>query len=48
MKYSHNGNAASAIAMDAAAMGQYATTVGRMMAYLDREAIAARQERQYR
>ena len=48
MKYSHNGNAASAIAMDAAAMGQYATTVGRMVAYLDRDAIAARQERQYR
>lgn len=43
-----NGELACAIEMDAAAKGQYATTVGRLVAYLDREAIAARQERNYR
>ena len=48
MQCSHDGSAAYAIEMDAAARGQYATTVGRMEAYLDREAIAARQERHYR
>lgn len=48
MKCSHNGNAAHAIKMDAAAMGQYATRVGGMFAYLDREAVEARRERNYR
>jgi hypothetical protein len=48
MKYSHDGDAAHAITMDAAAMGQYATRVGGMLAYLDREAVEARRERNYR
>ena len=48
MNAKHNGELACAIEMDAAAKEQYATTVGRMVAYLDREAIAARQERHYR
>lgn len=48
MKYSHDGDAAHAITMDAAAMGQYATRVGGMFAYLDREAVKARRERNYR
>ena len=48
MKCSHNGNAAHAIKMDAAAMGQYATRVGGMFAYLDREAVEAVKERRMR
>ena len=48
MNAKYNGELACAIEMDAAAKEQYATTVGRMVAYLDREAIAARQERHYR
>lgn len=48
MKYSHDGSAAHAIKMDAAAAGQYATRVGGMFAYLDREEIAAARERRMR
>ena len=48
MKYSHDGNAAHAIKMDAAAMDQYATRVGGMFAYLDREEIAAARKRRMR
>lgn len=48
MKENHDGNVACTIAMDAAAMGQHATTVGGMVAYLDREVVAARRERNYR
>ena len=48
MKERHEGNVACAIAMDAAARDQYATTVGGMIAYLDREVVAARRERNYR
>lgn len=48
MNAKYNGELACAIEMDAAAKGQYAMTVGRLVAYLDREAIAARQERHLR
>ena len=48
MQEMNRGEAACAIAMDAAARDQYATTVGQMVAYLDRDAIAARRERHYR
>lgn len=48
MQEMNRGEAACAIAMDTAAREQYATTVGQMVAYLDRDAIAVRRERRYR